>query len=339
MRDSCAETVPAGRTLAQLVEEYKTDRVSRYRKLRYATRVNHDHIMRRMVEKYGHLLLSEIKARTLEEMHLHWTHDGATISTGKTFMGKLRTICGYGAGMLDDQDCARICQAISQRRDDAFADDRERPFMTAEQATAVREKAREIGYFSIALAQAIQFDTLMRQRDTLGEWIPMSEPGQSNVISRDGKWKWVRGITWEEIDSDLVLNHVTSKKQKRLILPLSEAPMVMEELKHWPAWAPRTGPVIVYEASALPWKTVKFRQTWRKIADLCGVPEEIKNMHSRSGGISEGIRMGVPIEHMRHAAKHSHVLMTAQYDRAEHEIAAEALRRRAYGRKAKIPCD
>lgn len=325
-------TKPAGRTLGQLIEEYKTDRVSRYRKLRYNTRVNHDHLMRRMAERYGHLLLSDIKARTLEEMHLHWSHDGKTMATGKSFMSKLRSICGYGAGMLDDGECARICQAIGQRRDDAFGE-RKSAFMTAEQANAVCEKAREIGYFSLALAQAFQFDTLLRQRDVIGEWIPLSEPGESNVISRDGEWKWTRGITWEEIDGDLVLNHVTSKKQKRLILPLAEAPMVVRELKYWPDWLPRTGPVIIHEADAQPWKAVKFRQVWRKIADICGVPSEVKNMHSRSGGISEGIKAGVPIEFMRHAAKHSHVQMTAHYDRDEHEIAAEALRRRAGSRK------
>lgn len=326
-------TKPAGRTLGQLIEEYKTDRVSRYRKLRYATRINHDHLMRRMAERYGHLLLSDIKARTLEEMHLHWSHDGKTPATGKSFMSKLRSICGYGAGMLDDGECSRICQAIGQRRDDAFGE-RKAAFMTAEQAIAVREKAREIGYFSIALAQAIQFDTLLRQRDCIGEWVPIAEPVESSVVSRDGEWKWHRGITWEEIDENLVLNHVTSKKQKRLILPLSEAPMVMEEFKHIPDWQRKLGgPLIVDESTAYPWKAVKFRQTWRKIADICGVPDEVKNMHSRSGGISEGIKAGVPIEFMRHAAKHSHVQMTAHYDRDEHEIAAEALRRRASSRK------
>jgi len=320
-----------GRTLGQLIEEYKADRVSRYRKLRYPTRVNHDHLLRRMTETYGDLLMSEITARTLEEMHIHWTNDGETIAMGHSFMSKLRTICKYGSGMLRDRDCTEICNAIASRRDDTFGE-RNDAFLTIDQAIAIREKAREIGYFSIAMAQALQFDTLLRQKDCIGEWVPLDEPGQSTVIR--GGWKWLRGVTWEEIDHNLVLNHVTSKKQKRLILPLAEAPMVVEELRHVPDWLKNLGgPLIVYEASAYPWKAVKFRQIWRKIADICGVPKEVKNMNSRAGGISEGIKAGIPLEFMRHAAKHSDIQMTQRYDRNEHELAAEALRRRVASRE------
>ncbi|MGY4621985.1 hypothetical protein ACVWZ4_007212 [Bradyrhizobium sp. USDA 4472] len=319
-----------GRTLGQLIHEYRTDQVSRYRKLRYATRVNHDNLMNRMVTTYGDLKLSDIKARTLEEMHLRWSNDGRTLATAHSFMSKLRALCGYGAGMLDDPDCTRICISISQRRDPASGE-RNNSFLTLDQCVAIREKARQIGYFSIALAQAIQFDTLLRQKDCLGELVPLSEPGEGIVTLGDKKWQ--RGITWEEIGPDLVLNHVTSKKQKRLILPLIHAPQVVEEFKHVPDWQHDAGgPVIICEHTSYPWDPSDFRRRWRSIADLCGVPKEVKNMHSRSGGISEGIKAGVPIEFMRHAAKHSDVQMTAHYDRNEHEIAAEALRRRAAAR-------
>jgi hypothetical protein len=42
--------------------------------------------------------------------------------------------------------------------------------------------------------------------------VPLSEPGISEVIVRGQKW--LRGIVWQEIDENLILRHVTSKKQK-----------------------------------------------------------------------------------------------------------------------------
>lgn len=332
------QMVPAassGRTLGQLIDEYVADPVSGFSRMRYNTRTNHEHLQRRMKEKFGHVLLSDIKARVLEEMYLHWSQNRTKVSTGHMFIAKLRTMCGYGSAMLEDNDCTRLCIILQKRRYEAAAKHRE-SFLSAEQATLIRDKAREVGYFSIALAQALQFDCLLRQGDCLGFWVPIGEPEHSTVISRDGEWKWVRGITWEEIDENLVLTHVTSKKQKKLILPLGECPMVRAELAHVPDWQRKLGgPLIVDESTAYPWKATKFRQKWRQIADICGIPKEIKNMDSRSGGISEGSEAGVPLEIMRHAAKHSDISMTQRYSRNEHALAAEALRRRVEHRKAK----
>ena len=300
--------VPNGRTLAQLIEEYKTDSVSGFKRMRYGTRMNHENVLRRMSEKYGHLQISEIRNRTLEEMYQHWGKEGQTISMAHTFMAKLRAVCGYGAGMLDDMDCNRICMNLSRRRYPMQAKAKE-SFLTAEMATAIREKARQIGYFSIALAQAFQFDCVLRQGDCIGYWVPVTEPGESDVIW--GDMKWVRGIRWEEIDENLVLRHVTSKRGKKLTVPLADAPMVKEELDLTPSWVKTGhGPVIVYEATGKPWKSTPFRQKWRIIADICGIPKDIKNMDSRSGGISEGTNAGVSLELMRHAATHSDISTT-----------------------------
>jgi hypothetical protein len=82
---------------------------------------------------------------------------------------------------------------------------------------------------SMALAQAFQFDGTMRQKDIIGEWVPLDEPGPlSDVIS--GNEKWVRGIRFEEIDQNLILRHVTSKRDKLLTIDLKQCPMVMKEL-------------------------------------------------------------------------------------------------------------
>jgi hypothetical protein len=55
------------------------------------------------------------------------------------------------------------------------------------------------------LAQALQFELMLRQKDVIGEWVPDSEPGE-NDIHHDGR-KWFRGIRGDAIDGDMILRH------------------------------------------------------------------------------------------------------------------------------------
>lgn len=331
MQDNSAIPVPT-LTLAGLIDQYKTDRVSGWAKLRYPTRMNHDSLLRRIVAAHGSRPMASIRRRDLEEWYLDWSADGEKAAMGHAFMSKIRTICGYGASMLEDPECNRICMILNGRKFEMGTPDRS-CFMTAAHAVAVRKKAHEIGYASIALAQALQFELVLRQRDCLGEWVPVAEPGESGV-----EWngqKWLRGIRWPEIDGDLILRHVTSKKQKPIEVDLKLAPMVMEELALWPQYMRSpTGPLIICEGTAHPWKATDFRRKWRTIADLAGVPKQVKNMHSRHGGISEGTDAGVPIEHMSKAATHSDIAMTRRYDRNDTKKIAEAMRQRAAYRQS-----
>lgn len=331
MQDNSAIPVPT-LTLAGLIDQYKTDRVSGWAKLRYPTRMNHDSLLRRIVAAHGSRPMASIRRRDLEEWYLDWSADGEKAAMGHAFMSKIRTICGYGASMLEDFDCNRICMILARRKFE-MGGAPGKSFMTAEYAIAIRAKAHEIGYFSIALAQALQFELVLRQKDVVGEWVPFAEPGESEV-----RWhgeKWLRGINWSEIDGDLILRHRTSKKQKDLEVDLTLAPMVMEELEKWPQYMRSpTGPLIICEGTARPWRATEFRRKWRVIADLAGVPEHVKNMHSRHGGITEGSAAGVPIEHMSRAATHSDIAMTRRYDRNDTKKIADAMRQRAAYRQS-----
>lgn len=75
--------------------------------------------------------------------------------------------------------------------------------MTPEQARDICVKAHEMGRPSIALAQAFQFDVGLTQKDVIGEWVPLSEAAESEVI--DGDRKWIRGLRWETINDDFLL--------------------------------------------------------------------------------------------------------------------------------------
>lgn len=219
-----------------------------------------------------------------------------------------------------------------------------------EQAVAVIIKAREhFGWYSLALAQAFQFECTLRQRDVIGELVPLAEPGVSDVIIRGQKW--LRGIVWQEIDQNLILKHVTSKKQKEATVDLKLAPLVLSELQvmigEEPLMQvdavtkkvtvnrhllPASGPIIINDVNGLPWTGNEYRRKWRKVARACGIPDEVYNMDSRSGAISEAIQAGAPIEFVRHAATHSDVSQTADYDRGQAEATAKVMRLRIEGR-------
>jgi hypothetical protein len=291
-------------SLASLIACYRDDKDSSYRKLRYRTRQNYDTLLKRITRDHGLERLPEINARMVLRWHDEWSRDGH-IAMGHAMVGMLRTLLSFGATILELPDCERLCVVLHRQRFTMAPPRKER--MTAEQAIAVRAAAHKAFLHSIALAQAFQFELMLRQKDVIGEWVPQSEPGTTDVFA--GNDKWLRGLRWSEIDDALVLRHTTSKKQKDIEVDLRLAPMVVEELERLEE-IPREGPVIVSEATGIPWTNYEFRRQWRKVARLAGVPDHVFNMDSRAGGISEATDAGADLEHVRHAATHSNIGMT-----------------------------
>ena len=313
-------------TLYGLVEQYKADRVSGWQKLRYHTRQNHEFLLTRILAAHGSRTIASIRRRDIEEWHLDWSDDGRKVAMGHSFMSKLRTLFNYGASMLEDPDCIRLAMVL---RGCKFAMGAPRKtFIQAQHAIAIRQQAHRLGYHSIALAQALQFELVLRQRDVIGEWVPDSERVDSSLIWRGQKWH--RGLRWDEIDGDLVLRHKTSKTRKDLEVDLTLAGMVMEEINALPQYMRlASGPIVICEATGMPWHAAEFRRKWRLCADLAGVPRELFNMDSRSGGITEGTDAGIPLEIMSKAATHSDTATTARYNRNDSKKIADALRQRA----------
>src|ERR1700730_9649203 len=145
--------------------------------------------------------------------------------------------------------------------------------MTPEQAIAVRDAANKRGMRSIALTQVLQFECGLTQKQAIGEWVPLTEPGSSDVV--EGKSKWVAGIRWSDIDRLLVLTF-----GKDIKVDLNRCPMALEELSRVGYPLPQSGPVIVNEGTGLPYAVYQFRMEWRATADAAGLPKAVQNMHS-----------------------------------------------------------
>lgn len=301
-------------TLGSLMRVYQTDKASGYAKLRHASRVHYDIMIKMIAKDHGDKLLSDINARMLTVWHNEWI-EGGRISSGHARIAMLRIVMGFGTTMLEDRECERLSVVLSKMKF-AQAPARE-AVLTAEHVIALRKKAHEMGRPSIALAQAIQFECMLRQKDVIGEWVPMNEPVFSDTFRNS--MKWARGVRWEEIDSRMILTHITSKRGKKLIVRLNNAPMVLEEFEHvalqYGGKLPTNGPIIRNEFDGHPWKAIEFRRWWRQIANECGIPKEIRNMDSRAGAITEATEAGADIEHVKHAATHSDIAMTQRYAR------------------------
>lgn len=319
-------------TLRSLIRCYRTDKDSGYSKKRYGSRRHYDTLFKGIEESHGDQLLANLKARMFYRWHDDWNEGGKT-SIGKAKIGMMRLLLNYGAALLEDPDCLRLATGLRTMRFKNAKPRTER--LTSDQVIAIRAKAHELGRPSIALAQAFQFECMFRQKDVIGEYVPMKEPGISAVTK--GKSKWLHGLRWEEIDANLILSHTTSKRGKPITVNLKNAPMVMEELaRQFGDAMPAKGPIVVEEKSGLPWDTTWFRQNWRKLADACGIPKSVKNMDTRAGAISEATDAGAQLEHVRHAATHSDIAMTQRYSRnSDDKIVSVQLARLEHRNKPK----
>jgi hypothetical protein len=313
-------------TLRRLIQAYQSDEDSRFTKLRYQSRQYYTTLMRIIEKQHGAVKVDDIKARILMRWHEDWRGRGETMT--RSLLRMLRTLFTFGATILEDQDCERLCGVMSKMR--FPMPPKRNSVITADQVNMIRAKAHEMGHHSIALANALQFECLFRQKDCIGEWVPEGEPGLTDV-THAGK-KWLRGLRWNEIDNNLILRHTTSKRQKDITIDLTLAPMVMEELQRLGS-RPASGPVIVRESTGRPWRTVDYRQKWREIARACGVPDSVKNMDHRAGGITEASNAGAPLEHIRHAATHSDIQTTQGYSRGGEEKTASVQRLRSAHRQ------
>lgn len=349
-------------TWGELVIAYQTDPASKFVKpggLRYHTRKHYRVLCGKITAMCGDELIAKTGARDFDRWHQAWFHnpDGPPrVTAAHSTITMLRIISNFGATYLANDACKAASDLLSRM---TFQSPKPREsFLEVDQVIGIRKAAHELGWRSIALAQALQFEGIFRQKDIIGEFVPISEPGISDVL--DGNNKWLRGIIWEEIDDNLVLSHVTSKRQKLVTVPLLDAPMVVEELLiAYPGciteerridpdtrqervvlvvhreMLPARGPVIRGEHRGAPWEKDRFRVHWRKCANLAGVPKTVKNMDSRAGAITEATEAGAHIEHVKHAAGHSQTSTTEGYARNQAKKGANVLSIRAGSRQNK----
>lgn len=315
-------------TIKSLIECYQMDENSPYLEKRYRTRLFYDRLCNRLLTDCGDMIVADFTGRDAISLHRRWSA-GGKVAMGHALIGMLRGLFTFGKTILNDPACK---EAKSLMHDMKFKMPKPRnERLIADQACAIRAEANRRGLHSIALAQAFQFDLMLRQKDVIGEYVPLSEPEFSTVTH--GNSKWLRGLKASEINANLILTHITSKRSKEIKVDLHRAQMVMEEIAIEPL---RTdGPLIISELHGRPWTGDEYRKHWRDCADAAGIPREVKNMDSRAGAITEATEAGVDLEYIRHAATHSDIGMTQRYARGSEEKTAAVMDARKAHRNKK----
>lgn len=350
-------------TVQALTDAYRADPLSAYCKpeadggLRQVTKDNVDSLIKRINLDIGFMEVSEIAdGRFLTGLHTQWLVRGVYMA--HSLMAQLRILATYGSTLLEPRKnrtpCRELKAVLSGMK---FKNGKPRSaYITADQADLIRTHARTEQVASIAWAQAFQFECAFRQKDVIGAFEPMHVPIESNIVipTKKGPRKWVRGITWDEIDDKLILRHVTSKKSKREEIDLKLCLMVIDELSRvYPGLVisdavfeggelikemvvdrsvlPASGPVIVDEKTGKPWRAEKYREWWREFARAVGIPDEVQNRDSRSGAATETTEFAGR-EHAQALLGHSDIATTAIYDRAKARDARRGQLARIKGR-------
>lgn len=322
-------------TFATLAAAYQADPDSPYRKVEHASRIQYAKLCKRIVADLGSQDVASTKARDLRRQHEAWT-EASGVPMAHALMSMLRMLTGFGATILEDTDCQRVRGLLGLMR---FPNgERRQVFLSFEQASALCNLARAKGHPAIALAQALQFETMCRQKDVIGAWVPLSDRAPSDLI--DGRRKWIKGMRWSEIDGDMILRHKTSKKKKLMVADLKLVPLALRELKlAYPRFdaigsrdaLPSSGPIII-NGDGLPYRENDYRLKWRQLAEELGIPKGVQNRDSRSGGITEALAAGATPDDVRKGATHSQLSTTMIYSRGEEEAVARVQQRRIEAR-------
>jgi hypothetical protein len=250
------------------------------------------------------------------------------LRTAKKGIQAINVALSFGAA-LKLNGCAALYQAMSFLEWPNGAG--RKVAMSFQQASAFIDTAIAMGETMLALAQAIQFECTLRQKDVIGEWEKLKK-GETAAFVSGGK-KWDRGLVWgTHISRDLILTKETSKTAAAARFDLKRHELVMRVLEHIPD-EKRIGPVIMHTAAGRPYFPRWYADRWRNVATKAGIPEDVWNMDSRAGGITETIDAGVSIEQARKQATHASVNTTARYDRATDETTIRIADARAKYRK------
>jgi hypothetical protein len=182
-----------------------------------------------------------------------------------------------------------------------------------------------------ALAYALQFETTLRQRDVIGEWVDLSDRRPSSVLGYGQQWL---GPTWTQIDEHLILRLTPSKTENtgefKVAFDLTECPMVMAELATIPD-GKRKGPLIIDERTSLPYLYDVWGAGWRRDRKAADISPQVWNRDLRAGGLTEGDLAGASLDDRSKIAGHANKRITASvYDRDT----LEAHRRQAAARRA-----
>jgi hypothetical protein len=301
-------------TIAALVRCYQRDPASRYAQVKFNTRRTYDEVLDKIERAIGGRVLANLKHADFQRWYDEAKKPKAPgeperVRKAHGIISLLRRMVAYGV-TAELPECARLEAILKNMRFKQPV--RRRVKLELTHVEAFIEAALPAGRLSLALGTALQFETILRQKDAIGEWAP-TVAGAGGGIMIGGK-RWANGLTWADVSDDLVIRKETTKTGAIVAHDLKLCPMVMDLLALIPANA-RIGPLIIDERAGRPYAPHGYAREWRVIANAAGIPKVVWNMDARAGGISEADDAGAPVDHIRSAAGHSNASTTGRYIR------------------------
>jgi integrase len=322
-------------TIKALLSIYQRHEESPFHALKPGTLVPYKHYIAKLEAHIGERRIDAVSGIDVRRWHKVWSNDGQHLAAAAMARAVLEASITFGV-MMRLKGCSDLLETIRAARRTLPQPRARTQVITPDQVRAAREAAHMNGRPSSALAYALVFETLVRLWDVIGQWWPIDKGGISDVIDAGRGEKWF-GMRWDHIDDQLQLRYTPSKTDgttgAEVVYPLAQAPMVMEELAHWPV-EKRVGPIIVSEETGLPYQTRIFTQRWSADRRLAKLPSNLWARDLRASGITEGRSHGVSTDDAGKVAGHSSKATTAKvYDRAVMEAADRFATARAKGRE------
>lgn len=318
-------------TIASVLRIYQTHEDSPFHGLKPGSRRPYVSYLRLMEAEIGDMRVDMITGLHVKRWHAGWSEAGAKPAAGQTRVSVLKAALTFCV-VAGHRSCRTLRDDIRELRLPA-----PRPrsmYATVDQVRRAIAAAHAMGRPSLALCYAVQFETALRQWDAAGQWYPLSDPTICPVVHGQSKWA---GLEWRHIGEDMVLRYTPSKTRAssgaEVLIDLRMCPMVLEELARVPAEA-RSGPLIVNEASGLPYMDQQFHSAWKRVRTAAGLPPELWSRDLRASAITEGRGGGALTDDAAKVAGHTKSRTTADvYDRerleAHRRFATARLGRRA----------
>jgi hypothetical protein len=302
-------------TILSLSRHYQTDPASPFQRMKHNTRHKDTYTLKIIEKAFGKRVLAALSItdfyRWYDEAKKPKVHGGPErLRKAHGIIKKLRELFSYGV-MAELGACKRLSEILEHAR---FAQPpRRRIAMELEHVEAFIPLAIEMGRLSLALGTAMQFETALRQKDVIGEWEPIPDGHEATGIVLNGR-RWVNGLTWSDIPTNLVLRKATTKTGAYVAHDLNLCPLVLQCLNLIPA-DQRVGPLIVDEVAGRPYAESSYGREWRLVARAAGIPDHVWNMDARAGAITEAEDAGADLDQIRSTAAHAQVSTTARYSR------------------------
>lgn len=301
-------------TIGGLCNQFQTHDASPYKlRAKWNSQRLYDQCIKIICNTVGARTVRDLIGPDFSRWHTKWgepTAEGKPrrLTRAKHCVDTVRRVVSFGVTLGYD-DCVRADVILGKMR---FEMPKNRTSkLTLEHVNKIRAAAHSLKLGSIALAQTIQFDLAMRQKDMVGEWVPHDGVG-GGITHRNTRW--TGGLVWSDIDSKMILRKTHVKTGISVEHDLNLYPDIVREIELVDPTR-RVGPIIISEATGEPYKHRTFTQTWRRVADAAGIPNSVWNMDSRSGAISEAYDAGADETSVMKHAGHKNRQTSAKYNR------------------------